>query len=89
MSGSALMFFICALKLRSVQQGHEESLYPSVPAHKFFIVAGSNILATTCQYEALRHISLPWQALCKASKLVPVMLWGMLINHRRYSGKHC
>ncbi|KAK9826277.1 hypothetical protein WJX74_005302 [Apatococcus lobatus] len=71
-----------ALRLK----GREESLYPNVPLQKFIIVAGSNILATTCQYEALRHISLPWQALCKAGKLIPVMLWGILINHKHYSG---
>ena len=69
-----------------LQQSKEASLRPTAPLYKFLIVATSNILATTCQYEALRHISLPWQALCKASKMVPVMLWGMLISQKRYPG---
>ena len=41
----------------------------------------SNMLSSWCQYEALRYISFPAVTLCKALKLVPVMVMGRLLGN--------
>ena len=43
-----------------------------------------NVVATTCQYEALRYVSFPVQTLGKCAKMIPVMIWGYAINGRTY-----
>jgi adenosine 3'-phospho 5'-phosphosulfate transporter B2 len=58
---------------------------PSAPLYKYAIVSGSNVVATTCQYEALRYVSFPVQTLGKCAKMIPVMIWGYFINQRRYT----
>ena len=57
---------------------------PAAPLWKYACVSASNVLATTCQYEALRYVSFPVQTLGKCAKMIPVMIWGYLINQRRY-----
>ena len=52
-------------------------------------VSASNVLATTCQYEALRYVSFPVQTLGKCAKMIPVMLWGYFINQKRYTLIEC
>jgi len=48
-------------------------------------VSLSNVVATTCQYEALRYLTFPLQTLAKCAKMIPVMLWGAAINRKTYS----
>lgn len=57
---------------------------PQAPIASYAAVSISNVIATTCQYEALRYLSFPLQTLGKTSKMVPNMLWGSLILHKRY-----
>lgn len=60
---------------------------PKAPLYSYAAVSASNVLATTCQYEALRHVTLPVQTLGKCAKMIPVMVWGALILRKRYSTK--
>mmetsp|Transcript_147981 Transcript_147981/g.258019 ORF Transcript_147981/g.258019 Transcript_147981/m.258019 type:complete len:362 (-) Transcript_147981:70-1155(-) len=62
-----------------------EPLVNSVPLWKYAVVSLSNVLATCCQYEALKWVSFPVQMLGKSFKMMPVMLWGILIAKKRYT----
>jgi len=57
---------------------------PVAPIYSYAGVSASNVVATTCQYEALKYVSFPVQTLGKCAKMIPVMIWGALINQRRY-----
>jgi adenosine 3'-phospho 5'-phosphosulfate transporter B2 len=57
---------------------------PAAPLSNYAAVSLSNVAATFCQYEALRHVSFPLQTLGKCAKMMPVMLWGTLIMRKRY-----
>merc|ERR1712217_700551 len=48
-------------------------------------ISVSNVYASTCQYEALKYVSFPVQMLGKSFKMMPVMLWGIVISGKRYS----
>ncbi|XP_020674121.1 UDP-galactose/UDP-glucose transporter 5B-like isoform X2 [Dendrobium catenatum] len=52
----------------------EKTLIPAAPMHKYCAVSLSNILTTTCQYEALKYVSFPVQTLAKCAKMIPVMV---------------
>ncbi|CAL5223690.1 g6242 [Coccomyxa viridis] len=62
----------------------KESLAPVAPAYAYAAVSLSNVVATTCQYEALKYVTFPLQTLGKTAKMIPVMLWGSLISGKRY-----
>ena len=49
--------------------------------------AGSNVVATFCQYEALKYVSFIVQTLGKCAKMIPVMIWGTLVNQKSYKAK--
>ena len=53
----------------------------------YLAIAFSNMMATTCQYEALRYVSFPTQTLAKTAKMIPVMIWGSLLARRTYKLK--
>ncbi|KAL2470439.1 UDP-galactose/UDP-glucose transporter 5B [Abeliophyllum distichum] len=57
------------------------------PLHKYFVISVSNILTTTCQYEALKYVSFPVQTLAKCAKMIPVMIWGTIIMQKKYNGR--
>ena len=57
---------------------------PVAGIHRYAAVSLSNVIATTCQYEALKYLSFPVQTLGKCAKMIPVMIWGFLINQKRY-----
>lgn len=60
---------------------------PTAPVAKWWeygVVSMSNVVATTCQYEALKYVSFPVQTLGKCAKMIPVMIWGSLIMRRTY-----
>lgn len=58
---------------------------PVAPLWAYAAVSVSNVVATTCQYEALKYVSFPVQTLGKCSKMVPVMIWGLLILRKKYT----
>ena len=60
------------------------AISPVAPIYKYAAVSGSNVIATTCQYEALKYISFPVQTLGKCAKMIPVMIWGYFISNKRY-----
>lgn len=62
-----------------------EAFPAQVPMWKYFIVSLSNVAASTCQYEALKYVSFPVQMLGKSFKMMPVMIWGIVISQKRYS----
>ncbi|KAL3068125.1 hypothetical protein niasHT_027953 [Heterodera trifolii] len=64
---------------RKAQPPHVAPLY----LHSFS--SFSNVIASWCQYEALKYVSFPAQTVCKASKIVPTMLMGILLRGQRYS----
>lgn len=63
-----------------------KAIDPVAPVYKYCLVSMSNILTTTCQYEALKYVSFPVQTLAKCAKMIPVMIWGTLIMQKRYKG---
>lgn len=64
-----------------------DSLAPGAPITAYSAIAMSNMLATTCQYEALRYVSFPTQTLAKTAKMIPVMIWGTLLQSKKYKIK--
>ncbi|CAA7389584.1 unnamed protein product [Spirodela intermedia] len=66
--------------------GSSKALDPVAPIYKYCAVSVSNILTTTCQYEALKYVSFPVQTLAKCAKMMPVMVWGTLIMKKTYVG---
>ncbi|CAH9114406.1 unnamed protein product [Cuscuta epithymum] len=62
-------------------------LDPVAPIYKYCIISVSNMLTTTCQYEALKYVSFPVQTLAKCAKMIPVMIWGTLIMQKKYQGQ--
>ncbi|GAB2214712.1 hypothetical protein Droror1_Dr00019074 [Drosera rotundifolia] len=61
-------------------------LDPVAPVYKYCLVSVTNILTTTCQYEALKYVSFPVQTLAKCAKMIPVMVWGTFIMQKKYKG---
>jgi adenosine 3'-phospho 5'-phosphosulfate transporter B2 len=49
------------------------------------VISLSNVAATSCQYEALKYVSFPVQMLGKSFKMMPVMIWGILISGKQFS----
>jgi len=62
-----------------------ESFVNAAPFWKYLAISFSNVGASTCQYEALKYVSFPVQMLGKSFKMMPVMVWGMIISGKRYS----
>ncbi|KAG5566862.1 hypothetical protein RHGRI_002418 [Rhododendron griersonianum] len=62
----------------------KKALDPVAPVYKYCLVSVSNILTTTCQYEALKYVSFPVQTLAKCAKMIPVMLWSAFIMQKVY-----
>ena len=45
------------------------AVQPVAPMYKYAAVSASNVVATTCQYEALKYVSFPVQTLGKCAKV--------------------
>lgn len=56
----------------------------TAPLYKYSYSSFSNIMSSWCQYEALKFVSFPTQVLCKASKIIPVMIMGKIISKKTY-----
>ncbi|KAG0460786.1 hypothetical protein HPP92_021083 [Vanilla planifolia] len=61
----------------------KKKLIPAAPFYKYFAISISNILTTTCQYEALKYVSFPVQTLAKCAKMIPVMVSDDINPYRR------
>ncbi|GLJ12181.1 hypothetical protein SUGI_0186090 [Cryptomeria japonica] len=66
---------------------NRKTMGPAAPLYKYGAISLSNILTTTCQYEALKYVSFPVQTLAKCAKMIPVMVWGTIIMQKRYIGR--
>jgi len=64
-----------------------ESLGNIAPVASYFGISFSNVVATFCQYEALKWVSFPTQTLGKCGKMIPVMILGMLISERNMESR--
>lgn len=73
------VIFVLGLILASGEQ-----LAPIAPPWTYLAISGTNVIGTTCQYEALRWISFPAQMLGKSFKMIPVMIWGMTMSEKVY-----
>merc|ERR1719198_97001 len=62
-----------------------ENVVNSAPLWKYLAISFSNVYASACQYEALKFVSFPVQMLGKSFKMMPVMVWGMLVSGKRYN----
>jgi len=61
-----------------------EELSCTAPLWKYVFISVTAVAASICQYEALKYISFTVQMLGKSCKMVPVMVWGILISGKRY-----
>lgn len=61
-----------------------QPLSPQVPVWRFAGVSLLNVTATTCQYEALKWVSFPVQVMGKTMKMLPVMVWGIVMSQQQY-----
>lgn len=64
---------------------YKEGFVLKAPLWKYLIVSLSNVYASICQYECLKYIAFAVQMLGKSFKMVPVMLWGILISKKVYT----
>lgn len=62
-----------------------ESLVNGAPLWKYLAISFSNVYASTCQYEALKYVSFPVQMLGKSFKMMPVMIWGMVVSGKTFT----
>merc|ERR1719298_217228 len=61
-----------------------EEFAPKAALWKYLAISFSNVAATYCQYEALKWVSFPVQMLGKSFKMMPVMVWSILISQKNY-----
>lgn len=67
-----------------IVRGDVTDLRNKAPLYKYFAVSVSNVIATSCQYEALKWVTFPTQTLAKSAKMIPVLVWGSLISGKVY-----
>jgi len=77
---------LCTLLLACVLSLVErQPIRPLAPLYSYGSISVANVLATTCQYDALKYVSFPVATLGKCAKMIPVMVWGTFMNRKRYS----
>jgi len=54
------------------------------PLWKYALCSATNVLASAFQYEALKFVAFAVQMVSKSCKILPVMLWGVLVSAKRY-----
>lgn len=62
----------------------EPNSLPSAPMRSYAAISLTNVIATSCQYEALKYVSFSLQTLAKSAKALPVMLWGTFFLAKRH-----
>ncbi|PXF44802.1 Adenosine 3'-phospho 5'-phosphosulfate transporter 1 [Gracilariopsis chorda] len=60
-------------------------LQPVAPVTEYISVSISNVVATSCQYEALKWLTFPTVTIGKCAKMLPVMLIQKMRSGRHYS----
>lgn len=76
---AAVIFAVIMIKVKG------EATTNQAPLWKYLIVSLSNVYASSCQYEALKYVSFAVQMLGKSFKMMPVMIWGIIISGKSYS----
>ncbi|KAG5515377.1 hypothetical protein RHGRI_036429 [Rhododendron griersonianum] len=80
----AVIGIMSTLVIYGVLQASKKALDPVAPVYKYCLISVSNIVTTTCQYEALKYVSFPVQTLAKCAKMIPVMIWSTAIMQKVY-----
>ena len=65
----------------------DQNLAPEAPIYLFAVPSFANVIGSVSQYEALKYVSFPVQALAKCAKSVPVMIWSWVTRARTYYRK--
>merc|ERR550537_2020885 len=63
---------------------NREAFSNTAPLWKYVLISVLNVGASMCQYSALEYVSFPVQMLGKSFKMMPVMVWGMLVAGKSY-----
>lgn len=71
----------CCILLRSGR----DDLRSKAPLSDYASISLSNVIATSCQYEALKWLTFPTVTIGKCAKMLPVMLILNMRSGRRYS----
>lgn len=61
------------------------ALEPVAPIQSYGFISIANVISSACQYEALKYVSFPVQVLAKCTKMLPVMIWQMVITRKWYT----
>ena len=75
---------VFALTVALIYTVFTRQLQHTAPLYKYSYCSFSNIMSSWCQYEALKFVSFPIQVLCKASKIIPVMIMGKIVSKKVY-----
>jgi len=62
----------------------KEPFLPQAAPWKYLIICVSNVYASTCQYEALKHVTFALLLLAKSFQKLPVMVWNAAVLKKRY-----
>jgi adenosine 3'-phospho 5'-phosphosulfate transporter B2 len=62
----------------------DETYRCNAPLWKYIAISVSTVVASICQYEALKYVSFTVQLLGKSFKMMPVMFWGRFWFRRKY-----
>merc|ERR1740138_1221238 len=74
----AILFALCMVDVKG------ENFQNKAPLWKYLAISFSSTYASACQYEALKYVSFPVQMLGKSFKMMPVMVWGIVVPGKRY-----
>lgn len=61
-----------------------EPCCPSASLWKYVLISMPTLVASLCQYEALKYVAFAVQVLGKSFKMMPIMLWGLLAFRKKY-----
>lgn len=73
-----------ALSIVVYKRYHSKCRAADAPMYAYIPSSLSNSISSWSQYEALKYVSFPSQVLSKSCKIIPVMLVGILVNHKTY-----
>jgi adenosine 3'-phospho 5'-phosphosulfate transporter B2 len=64
-----------------------ETLLPHAAVRKYILISVTTVVASICQFEALKYTTFTVAILGKSVKMMPVMLWGRAILGRKHKIK--
>mmetsp|Transcript_45272 Transcript_45272/g.105035 ORF Transcript_45272/g.105035 Transcript_45272/m.105035 type:complete len:440 (+) Transcript_45272:42-1361(+) len=62
-----------------------QPLLPQANLGNYAAVSVLSVVASSCQYEALKWVAFPVQVMGKSCKIIPVMMCGVLIARKKYT----